>query len=212
MMETTSSLLKSVARRVWAAPQRPFRVCSWNRETKKWVTAGTLEELKERAAQALLMSTLLTLVCEEDGTELDSDEFFMALPDNTVFMGLKPGETWKHHPLHQRGGHKPGDNKPRTGRDIAQVTFDLYKKSPKDVFGSLNVKATYQGLYSVSADFQCLGPKKFLREALKVLSTLLNAAGYLLISSAKVIRRVIQGADFLEAQQSKSVSNTEYWH
>lgn len=51
-----------------------------------------------------------------------------------------------------------------------------------------------------------------LREALKVLSTLLNAAGYLLISSAKVIRRVIQGADFLEAQQSKSVANMEYWH
>ncbi|KAA0723137.1 Cell death activator CIDE-B [Triplophysa tibetana] len=211
-METTSSFLKSVSKRVWAAPQRPFRVCSWNRETKKWVTAGTLEELKERAAQALLMSTLLTLVCEEDGTELDSDEFFMALPDNTVFMGLKPGESWKPHPLNQRDGHKPRDNKPRAGKDIAQVTFDLYKKSPKDVFGSLNVKATYQGLYSVSADFQCLGPKKFLREALKLLSTLLNTAGYLLISTAKVIRRVIQGADFLEAQQSKAVANTEYWH
>ncbi len=54
-------------------------------------------------------------------------------------------------------------NKPRNGKDIASVTFDLYKMSPKDVFGSLNVKATFQGLYSVSADFQCLGPKKVLR-------------------------------------------------
>lgn len=52
-----------------------------------------------QAAQALLISTVLTLVCEEDGTEVDSDEFLTALPDNTVFMGLKPGETWKPHPV-----------------------------------------------------------------------------------------------------------------
>lgn len=55
------------------------------------------------------------------------------------------------------------NHKPRTGRDIARVTFDLYKLNPRDLFGSLSVKATYQGLYSVSADFQCLGPKKVLR-------------------------------------------------
>lgn len=53
--------------------------------------------------------------------------------------------------------------KPRTGKDIARVTFDLYRMSPKDVFGSLSVKATFQGLYSVSANFECLGPKKILR-------------------------------------------------
>lgn len=56
-----------------------------------------------------------------------------------------------------------GHTRPRNGRDIARVTFDLYKLSPKDMFGSLSVKATFQGLYSVSADFQCLGPKKVLR-------------------------------------------------
>ncbi|XP_051993808.1 cell death activator CIDE-B-like [Xyrauchen texanus] len=211
MMETTSSFLKSVSRRVWSAPQRPFRVCSWNREVKKGVTAGTLEELKEKATQALLISTALTLVCEEDGTEVDSDEFLMALPDNTVFMGLNSGETWRPHPLHQRRGQsKPGDHKPRTGRDIAQVTFDLYRNSPKDVFGSLNVKATYQGLYSVSADFQCLGPKKFLREALRFMSSLLHAAGHMLITSANVIRRIVQGADFLEAQHGRPISHTAY--
>lgn len=57
----------------------------------------------------------------------------------------------------------PARDKPRTGKDIARVTFDLYRMSSKDIFGSLSVKATYQGLYSVSADFQCLGPKKVLR-------------------------------------------------
>ncbi|XDV18590.1 hypothetical protein PO909_024249, partial [Leuciscus waleckii] len=199
---------RSVSRRVWSPPQRPFRVCSWNREVKKGITAGTIEELQEKAAQALLVSSEVTLVCEEDGTEVDSDEFLIALPDNTVFMALNPGEIWKPHPLHQRVSNKPGDNKPRTGKDIAQITFDLYRTHPKDVFGSLNVKATFQGLYSVSADFQCLGPKKVLREALRVMSSLLNAAGHLLISSAAVIRRIIQGADFLQAQRTQPI---EYW-
>ncbi|XP_062850394.1 cell death activator CIDE-B [Trichomycterus rosablanca] len=211
-METTSSLLKSVSRRVWSAPQRPFRVCSWNRETRKGVTAGTLEELKQRAAHALLIPLLLSLVCEEDGTEVDSDEFFMALPDNTVFMCLKPGQTWKPHPLGLRGSSniKPADSKPRNGRDIAQVTFDLYRLNPKDVFGSLNVKATFQGLYSVSADFQCLGPKKVIREALRMISTVLQAAGHMLITSATVIRRIIQGADLLEAQGGHQIQ-IEHW-
>ncbi|XP_067257581.1 cell death activator CIDE-B [Chanodichthys erythropterus] len=207
-METTTSLFRSVSRRVWSPPQRPFRVCSWNREVKKGITAGTLEELKEKAAQALFITTVLILVCEEDGTEVDSDEFLITLPDNTIFMALKPGEIWKPHPLLQRGGNKPGHSKPRTGKDIAQITFDLYRTHPKDVFGSLNVKATFKGLYSVSADFQCLGPKKVLREALKFMSSLLHAAGHLLITSASVIRRIIQGADLLQGQQVQPV---EYW-
>lgn len=143
-----------------------------------------------------LSAVSLSLVCEEDGTEVDTDEFFMTLPDNTMLMALLPGQTWRpqpvclnketpHQSLHSstcihlrqppvtsipplipQGSLVPksqDNNKPRTGKDIASVTFDLYKTSPKDVFGSLNVKATFQGLYSVSADFQCLGPKKVFR-------------------------------------------------
>lgn len=142
---------------------------------------------------ALLLSlsaVSMSLVCEEDGTEVDSDDFLMTLPDNTMLMALQPGETWKPQPVRLKN-RKTADmcfklknsgvlclirqgsivlkssdhNKPRTGKDIARVTFDLYRISPKDIFGSLSVKATFQGLYSVSADFQCLGPKKVLRYA-----------------------------------------------
>ncbi|KAI5619910.1 cell death activator CIDE-B, partial [Silurus asotus] len=204
--------IRSVSRRVWAAPQRPFRVCSWNREIRKGLTASDLEELKEKAAYTLLISTMLSLVCEEDGTEVDSDEFLMALPDNTVLMVLEPGQTWRPHPVCKRGSSiNPANQKPRNGRDIARVTFDLYRLNPKDIFGSLNVKATFQGLYSVSADFQCLGPKKVIREALRVISTVLQAAGHMLITSATVIRRIIQGADFLQAHGAREIQ-TEYWN
>ncbi|XP_041842630.1 cell death activator CIDE-B [Melanotaenia boesemani] len=202
-METTSSFFKSVSRRVWSPPQRPFRVCCHKRETRKGITAGTLEELKERVCQALLLSlsaVSLSLVCEEDGTEVDSDEFLMTIPDNTMLMALEHGQTWKP----QSGSVVLRDhNKPRTGRDIARVTFDLYRMSPKDLFGSLSVKATFQGLYSVSADFQCLGPKKVLREALRVASTLLHAAGHLLLTSASMIRRIIEGAELWQPQRAE---------
>ncbi|XP_013876510.1 lipid transferase CIDEB [Austrofundulus limnaeus] len=202
-MDSTSSFLKSVTKRVWSPPQRPFRVCCHTRETKKGITAGTLEELKERVCQALLLclsAASLSLVCEEDGTEVDSDEFLMTLPDNVMLMALEPGQMWK--PL---AGSVVLRNhgKPRTGRDIARVTFDLYRISPKDLFGSLSVKATFQGLYSVSADFQCLGPKKVLREVLRLVSTLLQAAGHLLITSASVIRRVIEGTELWQPQRTE---------
>uniref|UniRef100_A0A3B4WRR4 Cell death inducing DFFA like effector b n=1 Tax=Seriola lalandi dorsalis TaxID=1841481 RepID=A0A3B4WRR4_SERLL len=198
-MDTTSSFLKSVTKRVWSAPQRPFRVCCNNRETRKGITAGTLEELKERALLLSLSAVSVCLVCEDDGTEVDSDEFLMTLTDNTMLMALEPGQTWRPQPVHH--------NKPRTGRDIARVTFDLYKISPKDLFGSLSVKATFQGLYSVSADFQCLGPKKVLREALRMASTLLTAAGHLLITSASMIRRIIEGAEFWQPQRTEYTAN-----
>ncbi|XP_035530824.1 cell death activator CIDE-B [Morone saxatilis] len=204
-MDATSTFIKSVTKRVWSPPQRPFRVCCHNRETRKGITAGTLEELKDRVCQVLLLSlsaVSLSLVCEEDGTEVDSEEFLMTLPDNTMLMALQPGQTWRPQPgsvVLKSQDH----NKPRTGKDIARVTFDLYKMSPKDVFGSLSVKATFQGIYSVSANFQCLGPKKVLREALRVASTLLHAAGHLLITSASMIRRIIEGAELWQPQRGE---------
>uniref|UniRef100_A0A3B5PN90 Cell death inducing DFFA like effector b n=1 Tax=Xiphophorus maculatus TaxID=8083 RepID=A0A3B5PN90_XIPMA len=203
-MDTTSSFFKSMTKRVWSPPQRPFRICCNRRETKKGVTAGTLEELKERALLLAISAASVYLVCEEDGTEVDSDEFLMTLPDNTVLMVLEPGQTWKPQAV-----SPTNHDKPRTGRDIARVTFDLYKINPKDVFGSLSVKATFQGLYSVSADFQCLGPKKVLREVLRFASTLLQTAGHLLITSASMIRRVIEGTELWQPQRAEYAAT---WH
>lgn len=59
--------------------------------------------------------------------------------------------------------HGLGREKPKHSKDIARITFDVYKENPRDLFGSLNVKATFYGLYSMSCDFQGVGPKKVLR-------------------------------------------------
>lgn len=55
-----------------------------------------------QVCQALLLSlsaASLSLVCEEDGTEVDSDEFLMTLPDNAMLMALEPGTTWRPQPV-----------------------------------------------------------------------------------------------------------------
>lgn len=43
----------------------------------------------------------------------------------------------------------------------------------------------------------------FFREALRVASSLLQAAGHLLITSASVIRRIIEGAEFWQPQRAE---------
>lgn len=42
----------------------------------------------------MLTCTLLTLVLEEDGTVVDSEDFFQSLPNNTPLMVLENGERW----------------------------------------------------------------------------------------------------------------------
>lgn len=61
-----------------------------------------------------------------------------------------------------------GREKPKHSKDIARITFDVYKQNPRDLFGSLNIKATFYGLYSMSCDFQGLGPKKVLRSEINM--------------------------------------------
>lgn len=63
--------------------------------------------------------------------------------------------------------------------------------------------------HMIPAVFFSLFPSN--REALRMISTVLHAAGRLLITSATVIRRIIQGADFLQAHGAREIQ-TEYWN
>lgn len=59
---------RSVTKRVWAPTQRPFRVCCPNRNSKKGITAGTLEELKERVGKWTVHTKekKVAKLCKED--------------------------------------------------------------------------------------------------------------------------------------------------
>ncbi|NXU49174.1 CIDEA protein, partial [Turnix velox] len=73
---------------------RPFRVSNASRSSRKGIVASTLQELIIKALDAFLISGIVTLVLEEDGTVVDTEEFFQSLDDNTHFMVLEVGQKW----------------------------------------------------------------------------------------------------------------------
>lgn len=189
------------SRRVWtsAPPPRPFRVCDHKRTIRKGLTAATRQELLDKALETLLLRGEPTLVLEEDGTAVESEDFFQLLEDDTCLMVLDSGQSWS--PV--RSGvlsYGLGQEKPKHSKDIARITFDVYKQNPRDLFGSLNVKATFYGLYTMSCDFQGLGPKKVLREFLRWTSALLQGLGHLLLGISSTLRHLVEGAEQWQRQ------------
>ncbi|NXY87388.1 CIDEA protein, partial [Alcedo cyanopectus] len=74
---------------------RPFRVSNASRSSRKGIVAGSLQELLTKTLDAFLLSAgIVTLVLEEDGTVVDTEEFFQSLGDNTHFMILEQGQKW----------------------------------------------------------------------------------------------------------------------
>lgn len=130
------------------------------------------------------------LVLEEDGTVVETEEYFQALADDTVFMALQKGQKWQPPPDQVRchlwregiGNQKSlrGANHtlvsmqasryqlslsrtPVKKIDVARVTFDLYKLNPQDFIGCLNIKATLYGTYSLSYNLHCYGAKRVMK-------------------------------------------------
>uniref|UniRef100_A0A670IJW9 Cell death inducing DFFA like effector a n=1 Tax=Podarcis muralis TaxID=64176 RepID=A0A670IJW9_PODMU len=151
---------RSVTRQTLFAPlpaaARPFRVCNHDRSSRRGVVASTLEELISKTLDTLMITAgLITLVLEEDGTVVDTEDFFQSLGDNTHFMVLEKGQKWKPVSVVLKIPKKMG---------VANITFDLYKVNPKDFIGCLNIKATFYEIYSVTYDIQCMGTQPCIGE------------------------------------------------
>lgn len=87
---------------------RPFKVWSSDRSSKKSVTASTLEDLKAKGKGKLGVPAeeKVNVVLEEDGTEVDEEDYFTFLPFNTTVMILRHEETWRP-PGAERGKDEP---------------------------------------------------------------------------------------------------------
>lgn len=171
-------------------PQRPFRVSNCDRSRRKGVVAGTLKELIEKAIETLFItSNVVTLVLEEDGTVVDTEEFFQSLDGNTQFVLLEGQQKWAQERNVRRSTRQV--NK----KGIANITLDLYKLNPKDFMGCLNIKATFYEMYSISWDIKCLGAKKVLRSFLRILSQLAQVAGHFLLYSGSYILQWTEDGD-----------------
>ncbi|XP_053322178.1 cell death activator CIDE-A [Spea bombifrons] len=171
-------------------PQRPFRVSNHDGSQRKGIVASTLKELIEKSVDAFYITvSLVALVLEEDGTVVDTEEFFQSLEENTHFVLLEGRQRWTQQKLNTHSVQQA------TKKGIANITLDLYKLSPKDFIGCLNVKATFYEMYSVSCDIQCLGAKKVLRTFVRVMSYLAQLAGHVLLYSGSFMMQWTDGSE-----------------
>ncbi|XP_021538677.1 lipid transferase CIDEA isoform X1 [Mirounga angustirostris] len=178
---------------------RPFRVSSHDRSSRRGVMASSLKELLSKTLEALVITSgLVSLVLEEDGTVVDTEEFFQTLEDNTHFMILEKGQKWT-----PGGNYISALQQPKKA-GIARVTFDLYKLNPKDVIGCLNVKATMYEMYSVSYDIRCTGVKALLRSLLRFLSHAAQVTGQLLIYTGSYMLQLLGDTEEQAPRRSPS--------
>lgn len=77
--------------------RRPWKIWDASRLKKRLVLASSLEELHRKGREKIEYSKdeSVYLVLESDGTYVDDDEFLRWFPDNTAFLLLRAGESWK---------------------------------------------------------------------------------------------------------------------
>ncbi|KAH8291409.1 hypothetical protein KR054_011364 [Drosophila jambulina] len=73
----------------------PRQVKDVTRNIKKAVCASSLEEIRSKVAEKFEKSDHLpTIHLDSDGTEIDDEEYFRTLDENTELVAVFPGEHW----------------------------------------------------------------------------------------------------------------------
>ncbi|CAI9723676.1 DNA fragmentation factor subunit alpha-like [Octopus vulgaris] len=97
---------------------KAFKIWNSERTTKKPVVASNLQDLvlKGKLKLGLTTGTDIRLVLEADGTDVDDEDYFALLPNDTVFVLLESDERW--HSANEGYG----------GKDVKAI-----KNSAKDI-------------------------------------------------------------------------------
>nr|XP_033781893.1 cell death activator CIDE-3 [Geotrypetes seraphini] len=200
------SVSASMTQQLFSGPVtkvRPYRVSNWDRSVKKGIMADSLSDLLSKVQHALLVTGTVTLVLDEDGTDVDTEEFFQSLDNGSVLMVLEKGQKWR--PSENATYQISSSNKPHR-IDVARVTFDLYKMNPRDFIGCLNVKATLYGTYTLSYDMQCYGAKRIMKEALRWGLFTMQATGHMLLGTSCYMRQLLDATDDLPLDEKPSLA------
>ncbi|KAM6900423.1 lipid transferase CIDEA [Xenentodon cancila] len=180
LVRSVSTVQTTITRHILPSSQpRCFKVCTHGRQRRRGLAASSMDELLEQAARVFVMSccSFLTLVLEEDGTVVDSEDFFQSLPSNTPLMVLDKGEMWTQNKI------LPSFREPKKN-GIAKLTFDLYKVHPNDFLCCLAIRATLYEVYTLSYDFKCARMKHFLKSVLRCVTCLTRLTGQLLLCTS----------------------------
>ncbi|XP_060105735.1 lipid transferase CIDEC-like [Heteronotia binoei] len=155
--------------------------------------AESLRDLFEKVHLALSVVGTITLVLDEVGTIVETEEFFQTLEEGTVFLVLTKGQSW--YPRKTADYQLTLSHRPHQRLDVASVTFVLYKTNPEDFIGCLNFKATLYGAYSLSYDICCYGAKRLMKEALHWTLITVQATGHVLIGSSCYVLQLLDATE-----------------
>ncbi|XP_066101491.1 lipid transferase CIDEC isoform X2 [Saccopteryx bilineata] len=186
---------------------RPCRVSTEDRSVRKGIMAHSLEDLLHKVRDILILADKpFFLVLEEDGTAVETEDYFQTLADDTVFMVLQKGQKWQ--PPSEQGSRNQLSlsRKPAKKIDVARVTFDLYKLNPQDFIGCLNVKATLYGTYSLSYNLHCYGAKRIMKEALRWTLFSMQATGHVLLGTSCYMQQLLDATEGGQPPKGKAPS------
>ncbi|XP_062335689.1 lipid transferase CIDEA isoform X2 [Osmerus eperlanus] len=186
LIRSVSTVQTTISRHILPVPQpRPYKVCTHNRRRRRGLVASSLDDLLDKVSCAFLLTCqFLTLVLEEDGTMVEAEDFFQALPPNTHIMVLEKGEVWTQNKV------LPSFRQPRRS-GIAKLTFDLYKLNPKDFVGCLTIRATLYEIYTLSYDIRCTKAKDIFRCVLRCVTCMARVSGKLLLQGSTYILQLL---------------------
>ena len=75
--------------------RRPYKICNSKRTKTTGIVAESLKELKDRASSKFgATATNCRVFLDSDGTEIDDEEYFSFLEDQTKLMIVSEGEEW----------------------------------------------------------------------------------------------------------------------
>ncbi|XP_040165414.1 DNA fragmentation factor subunit alpha-like [Anopheles arabiensis] len=74
--------------------KKPYKVKDVTRAIKKAVVAGTLEEVRSKAAEKFGRTDLPNIHLDSDGTEVDDEDYFQTLEPNAELIAVFSGEQW----------------------------------------------------------------------------------------------------------------------
>lgn len=91
----------------------PYKVVDVTREKKYGVVAKSLQDLVIRACDKLKLTGSIKVVLDQDGTEVDEEEYFSTLDKNTTLMLLPADQNWA-----PPGRKRPADETDASGRGL----------------------------------------------------------------------------------------------
>ena len=77
------------------ARMKAYKIQDVNKKKRTGIVADSLADLKQKGMKKLAIITDCRVCLESDGTEVEDDDYFDTLPLQTVFVFVRPDETWE---------------------------------------------------------------------------------------------------------------------